>query len=535
MVVFFNNVAYTKNISAIIPAPSFEQRQEGVFNLTASTQIVSNQENSIAVKFIQNHILKATGVKLRKTSVINDKAIIFDLNVSLQEEHGEEGYSLKITNENIIITAATDAGLFYGTQSLRQLLPTNFENADGHSELKTNLSALKIVDKPRFKWRSYMLDEGRTFKGKYVVKKLLDQMALLKLNVFHWHLTEDWGWRIEIKKYPLLTSIGAYRADTQTGAPMDWDSTDMIGEPHGGFYTQDEIKEIVAYAADLNITVIPEIGMPGHVSAAVVAYPFLGTITKDQEVPTTWGVKDVIYNISDPKVMDFIHDVLSEVMSLFPSQIIHIGGDEARYGDWEKSAEIKAYMKELGVETPASLQVQFNNNLSEYLAQNGHRMMGWTEIMGIHLPRGENTDMDEATTALDKDAIVQFWLGTPEQMTEAAMKGHDIVNSETEYTYLDYTYEMISLEKAFRFNPVPEGLSAEYHDKIIGTGTQMWGEFIPTVSRLEQQTYPRIAANASVAWTEKKNMDYDHFISSMESLRKRWDAHNIDYAVEEIK
>ncbi len=428
-------------------------------------------------------------------------------------------YELKVNSQGINITSASEQGLFYGVQTLRQLV-----SSDGH------IPYLEIKDAPRFGWRAFMLDEGRYFKGKEQVFKMLDEMARLKMNIFHWHLVDDQGWRIEIKKYPLLTEVGSKRPSTQVG-PLRWDSPIQSGEPHEGFYTQEDIKEVVDYAAQLHITIVPEIEMPGHSSAAIAAYPWLGSSGKTIEVPIWFGVSRDIYNVADPKVYDFLTDVLDEVITLFPSKVIHIGGDEAKYDHWENSAGIKKYMKDNNLKTFADLQVFFTNRISQYLESKGRRMMGWNEILGqrVHEYQTEK-EIQDVEEELSKNSVVHFWKGDIALMQSAAESGYDIVNSIQTDTYLDYSYETTPLKKAYDFEPVPLGLKAKYHNKIKGLGCQMWGEWIPKSGYMDFMIFPRIAAYAEVGWTPKGNKDYEAFKGALSNLFKVWQEKGIYHA-----
>jgi hexosaminidase len=372
-----------------------------------------------------------------------------------------------------------------------------------------------------------MLDEGRHFKGKEVVKQLLDEMARLKMNVFHWHLTEDQGWRIEIKKYPMLTEVGSYRDSTEIN---HFGSNEYDGKPHQGFYTQDDIKEIVTYAADRHIMVVPEIEMPGHASAAIAAYPWLGTTGKKIKVPCKFGVQYDIYNVADPKVVNFLTDVIDEVITLFPSPVFHIGGDEVRYDQWNESPMVQSYMKKNDLATPAELQVYFTNTVSNILASKNKRMMGWNEITGAKLHEYQSEkDTKEGNEKLAAGTIVHFWKGDSSLIVSTLKKGYEVVNSFHEYTYLDYDYKSIPMEKAYNFNPIPAGLPTELQSKVLGTGCQMWGEFIPTTESMNYKVYPRIAAYAEVGWTEAGNKDYQKFKLALANFLTRWSSMGIKY------
>lgn len=503
----------------VIPQPNEIVSNNGSFSHSGELSLSANNESldkllqyaSVALKdnFSGKVKLAKSKTKANVRLVLNDKT----------KNKAEGAYNLLVDKKGVRITAAKEQGLFYGLQTLLQMLKADKSDALGYVE---------IADEPRFEWRAFMLDEGRYFKGKEQVMKLLDEMARLKMNIFHWHLVDDQGWRIEIKKYPLLTEIGSKRPSTQVG-PRKWDSPIQSGVPHEGFYTQDEIKEIIKYAADRHITIIPEIEMPGHASAAIAAYPWLGSSGKEIEVPINFGVSEDIFNVADPKVYAFLTDVLDEVMELFPSKVIHIGGDEAKYEHWGKSDVIKKYMKENNLETFADLQVEFTNRISQYIESKGRKMMGWNEILGqnVHEYQAETEKGEEE---LSKSSIIHFWRGDIKLMTEAAAEGYDIVNSLHTETYLDYSYNDISLERAYNFNPIPESLDEQYHDRIIGTGSQMWGEWIPTSGYMDYMTFPRIAAYAEVGWTQPKQKDFDKFLGSLSGLMKIWKAEGIYFA-----
>jgi hexosaminidase len=430
---------------------------------------------------------------------------------------GDEGYTLSSHKNIITIISQTNAGAFYGIQTLLQLVKNG------------RVNSFHINDQPRFKWRAYMLDEARYFQGKATVKSLLDEMAKLKMNIFHWHLTDDAGWRIEIKKYPLLTEVGSKRTSSQTNDNgKKWDSETFDGQPHEGYYTQEDIKEIVSYAQKLNITIMPEISMPGHASAAVASYPWLGTLTTPIKVPTKFGVVKTVYNPANEKTILFIEDVLNEVSMLFPSETIHIGGDEVKFEQWQSSPQITKYMKKHNLETYSDVQVKFTNDISKYIEEKlGKRMMGWNEIMGLQVHDWAK-DRKNATTKLSEKAIIHFWRGTPENFKQAIDAGHQIVNSEHVNTYLDYTYDEINLEKAYAFNPVPKELSAIEATQILGLGTQMWGEWTPTAAEVYSQTFPRIAAFAETGWTTQENKTYARFSAAVSTLIKEWQSRGIN-------
>ena len=507
----------------IIPRPNKIELAKGQFALDKANAIQYTSGAEKEAAFLEKALQEKYNLNLSTNAGKAKKnTISLELDKKLSKDLGREGYRLTVSPTQVTIKAATEAGVHYGIRSLLQALHT--------SEGKF-MPAVAIEDKPRFEWRAFMLDEARHFKGKEEVKLLLDEMARLKMNTFHWHLVDDQGWRIEIKKYPKLTEVGSVRKSTAVGEKK-WNSNKQSGEPHSGFYTQEEIKEIVAYAAERHINVVPEIEMPGHASAAIAAYPWLGTDNQNIEVPVKFGRFYDIYDVTSPKVQEFLHDVLQEVFALFPSKVIHIGGDEVGYEAWEKSKQVNAYMKEKGLKTYADLQVHFTNNISRYIEQNGRRMMGWNEIMGINIHHDfEEKKADaNAETELAKNVVVHFWKGDVELITQAASKGYQLVNSLHSMTYLDYNFSSIPLQKAYSFDPVPQELAKEYHQNIIGTGSQMWSEWIPTRGEMHYQVFPRLAAYAEVGWTQPENKNYEQFRNALLPLLKVWEGRGIHFA-----
>jgi hexosaminidase len=506
----------------ITPYPNQLVAKEGFFSLAASSRIVYDKACEKEAIFLQQQLQQEQHLTLEL--VKNKKKPLREGDILLTVESTEnaksaEAYTLLVDNKNIQVRGTGTAGVFYGIQSIRQVISNN------------QVPSLEINDAPRFGWRAFMLDEGRYFKGEKVVKDLMDEMAILKMNTFHWHLTDDQGWRIEIKKYPDLTRIGSKRKESEIGT---WLSNKFDSTVHEGFYTQKQIKDIIQYAAERHITIIPEIEMPGHASAAIASYPWLGTENKQIEVPTRFGIQTNVYNVANPKVSQFLHDVLAEVMEMFPSKIVHIGGDEVLYDQWKASEEVATYLKNNQLKSPADLQISFTNGISNYLQQNGHRMMGWNEILGGHHQNNDSLDA-QVQQKLSPDVIVHFWTGDPEIVTRAVEKGYDVVNSYAYGTYLDYDYELISLEKAYSFEPVPAKLPENLQKKILGLGCQMWGEWIPTVEKMNGQVFPRIAAYAEVGWTTNPNKNYGRFKQNLNGyLKNRWIAKGISFPQDQI-
>ncbi len=506
----------------LIPQPAEIILRQGHFQLNEELAVYASNISLFRLVDYTIEILKEDlGVAAKVSSGQEESNTLQLLLDGSFENKTPEAYTLEISPKGVKIVSLTPQGLFYGVQTFRQLAASN-----GSSR---TIPSLLIHDAPRFPWRAFMLDEGRYFKGKEQVFKLLDEMARLKMNVFHWHLVDDQGWRIEIKKYPLLTEIGSKRPSTQVG-PLKWKSPIQSGEVHEGFYSQDEIGEIVEYAAERYITVVPEIEMPGHSTAAIAAYPWLGTSAQAIDVPIVFGVGKDVYNVTDPRVYRFLTDVLDEVMDLFPSKVIHIGGDEVKYDHWKNSEPIQQYMQENGLETPADLQIHFTNRISQYMESKGRRMMGWNEIMGHNLHEYQTAEDTEVKEKLAGTSVIHFWKGDIRLVNAAVEGGFDIVNSLHTETYLDYSYHNIPLERAYRFDPVPADLSKKHHHKVLGMGCQMWGEWIPTSGYMDFQVFPRIAAYAEVGWTPAGQKNFTGFMDALPRLLNIWKQRGIYYA-----
>ena len=421
------------------------------------------------------------------------------------ERLGDEGYVLDVTPEGIILTARAPAGFFYGIQTLRQLLPPEAETTSPTPEHPWRIPAVHVEDLPRFSWRGMHLDVARHFFPAADVKRFLDLMALLKLNTFHWHLTDDQGWRIEIKRYPKLVEIGSRRAESpKAGARTEGDAT-----PHEGHYTQDEIREVVAYAAERFITVVPEIEMPGHAQAAIAAYPELGNTGEPLEVRTRWGVSRHVFNVED-ETFEFLENVLDEVMALFPGTFVHIGGDECPKDEWKASAKAQARMKAEGLEDEHELQSWFIRRIETVLAAHGRRLIGWDEIQEGGLAPG---------------AAMMVWRSV-QYGIEAVRQGHDVVMSPTSHCYFDY-YQgdrrhepeaiggLLPVERVYAFEPVPPGLTAEEARHVLGAQGNLWTEYMRDFDHVQYMALPRAAALAEVVWSPASRRDLDDF-------QRRW-------------
>ena len=432
---------------AIIPYPNEVIPGEGEY------KIKSNISLSLPARFkSESHIIRQN---FKDRFHVNCKdSRNGNIIVSYDKDIAVEGYQMEVGQTSINISASTKSGVFYALQTMFQLMRLS---GDG----SYIVPSLKINDKQAFSWRGFMHDDSRQFRGKEFIKQTLDEMAILKMNIFHWHLTDDNGWRVEIKKYPLLTEIGAWRDSTHIKDPatgMSWNSPCFDPNPHGGYYTQDDIKEIVDYATERHITVIPEIEMPAHTQAAIAAYPWLGIIGTEDKVRCSVGKTDAALDITNSKVYEFIFDVLDETMNLFPSKVIHIGGDEVNFDLWKNDEKISKWVEENGYNGFAAAQVDFTNKISQYIEKKGRRMMGWNEILGesVHDYHKEQ----DSNVKLSGSSVIHFWQGNVSMIRKAVENGYSVVNAHSFYAYLDY--ENTSLEKCYGFNPIPEGINDEY-------------------------------------------------------------------------
>jgi len=500
----------------VIPYPNKLVEAEGVFECKAHLTVTIPEEFKQEIELMTSILADDYFIKLIPS--VNGR-LIFKQNKQL----GQEAYKLTVTREKILAEASSATGCFWAFQTIRQLMTLTGNGS-------YTIAGCQIEDQPAYPWRGFLLDEARIFKGKKAVKVLLDQMARMKMNVFHWHLTDDQGWRIEIKKYPLLTEIGAWRDSSQiTTAETGWTGHNYDPHPHGGYYTQNEIREIVSYAAKRHITIVPEIDLPGHSFAAIAAYSWLGTFDDAVRVwPSVGDITPGTLNVADDRVFQFIEDVMQEIMALFPGNVIHSGGDEVDYSPWKKSQTATALMKKEGLVNYSDLQMYFSNRLAGFLKENDRRMMGWNEIMGKNIhPTLWNED--DANQALSKSVIIHFWEGDPVQIREAMEKGFDVVNSDRHFTYLHYTYDYLSLEKAYSFVPTPKDVNPELAKHLLGPECAMWGERLFKLSDLYRQAFPRIAAYAEVGWTNESNKDYTRFVQSLDKLKRVWDFNGITY------
>lgn len=430
---------------------------------------------------------------------------------------GTEGYSLKVSPESLVLKAAKPAGIFYGIQTIRQLLPPAVESFQSARRTRFAIPSVEITDKPRFPWRGMLLDVSRHFFPKEDVEHFLDLLAMHKMNTFHWHLVDDGGWRIEIKKYPKLTDVGAWR----TWTPAVWDyqnlefpGTDSRKRVYGGFYTQHDIREIVRYAAERHITVVPEIEMPGHSMAAMSSYPELKC--NDASVAGFKAQTGMpfpnVYCAGKEKSFEFIENVLDEVIDLFPSEFIHIGGDEVDKYLWQHCSDCKARMAEEHLKTPEELQSYFIRRIDKYLTSKGKRLIGWDEIL---------------EGGLAPNAAVMSWRGIDGGVA-AARAGHDVVMTPTARCYFDYSYNDIPTKHVLGFEPIPDTLTPEQAKHILGGQCNLWTEWVPDRTTAEQRLFPRLVAMSQVLWSQKQE-NPEAFMNRLEPYYARLDTLGLNF------
>lgn len=499
---------------SLIPLPAKLQLADGTFKVVDDTPIVIPTHDPAARQdalYLVDLLARTRGLHLQVTENTQaSRAIVFSRDPRAMVSHAE-GYTLDVTRQGVRIVARDDAGLFYGAVTLWQLL-----TPDAHQG-PVDVPALRISDWPRFAWRGLMLDSARHFQNVAEVEQLLDQMAQHKLNVLHWHLTDDQGWRIEIKRYPELTRVGAWRTPPDAGHD---------GEPvrYGGFYTQDQIRDVVAYAAARHITVVPEIDMPGHAQAVVASYPQFGVTGKRPQVSVDWGVNPYLYNVDDA-TFQFIDNVLDEVMALFPSHYIHVGGDEAVKDQWKASRVIQAKIRALHLKDEDALQGWFIGRVGSYLAAHGRRLIGWDEILDGGVPA---------------DATVMSWRGT-DGAIKAAQLGHDVVMSPSPDLYLDSVQSdqpdeaagrnpVRDLASIYAFNPIPASLNAAQAAHVLGAQANAWTEHMPTMQHVEHASFPRIDALSEVDWSPSSVLNWKDFLARLPAQLERYADQQVAHA-----
>ena len=487
----------------VVPLPQKIEVQKGEpFVLNGDVQILASDGLQREALFLQQYLKELKGLDLPMAAKKEKKQRYIELSVNPKMAE-KEGYVMTVSAKGISIVGGSGAGVFYGIQTLRK-------------SLAGQLPAAVITDSPRFSYRGMHLDCSRHFWSVAFVKKFIDLLALHNMNTFHWHLTDDQGWRIEIRKYPELTTIGSQRSGTVMGTNSDLDD----GIPHGGYYTQAEAREIVSYARDRHITVIPEIDMPGHMLAALACYPELGCTGGPYQVGHYWGVYTDVLCVGNPKVYEFVEGVLTEIMDMFPSEVIHIGGDEAPTDKWEACPKCQA----LGL-AKDGIQAYFTRKVFDFLTAHQRRAMGWDEILD----------------GCPQDAMIMSWRGSAPGAKAAAL-GHDVVMTPTSHVYFDYLQSeeaeheptrcsgFIPVEKVYTLEPAPDTLSVEARKHILGAQANLWSEYLLTEGSVEYQALPRMSALAEVLWTQPERKDYEAFKQRLTQFTSLFEFYHYQYA-----
>ncbi|WP_316838967.1 beta-N-acetylhexosaminidase [Pedobacter gandavensis] len=498
----------------IIPQPlEVISTSKGNFNLSDKTPVVFKQQSlQKSASFLNAYLSKFYGFSLKHNKGTAIKGIYLSLGNKTSSTPGN--YALQVKKEGVFITAETEEGIFYGIQTFIQLLdPTTKEKTIA-------IPFVQIKDEPRFQYRGMHLDVARHFSPVSFLKKYIDYLALHKMNYFHWHLTDDQGWRIEIKKYPKLTELGSIRKGTITGFLPGNGNTNT---PHGGFYTQEEIKEVVKYAADRYITVIPEIEMPGHASAALTAYSYLGCTGGPYKVQETWGVFDDVFCAGNEQTFAFFQDVMDEVVALFPAKYIHIGGDECPKTSWKKCPKCQQRMKDHQLKDEHELQSYFVQRMEKYINKKGKSIIGWDEIL---------------EGGLAPNATVMSWRGEAGGI-EAAKQNHYAIMTPGNYMYFDYAPAakrdsltmpgMTTLEKVYSYEPIPADLPLESRKYILGAQANVWTEYMNNPSKIEYMIFPRMSALSEVVWSSKENRNWDDFQKRLKQQFNRYELWKANY------
>jgi len=511
---------------ALIPLPQKMECREGAFTLQPRMRILTDIPARDTGQYLAERLGKATGYSLKIATSAGAqpaKGTILLTTKDAKPGLGAEGYELTVTPDSIVVRAGKSAGLFYSVQTLLQLMPPEVFAATTAPGVDWKIPCIQIEDQPRFKWRGFMLDVARHFFTKDEVKQMVDALALHKLNTLHLHLTDDQGWRIEIKKYPRLTQVGAWRKDAGFGLDPKASTTYGPDGRYGGYYTQDDIREIVAYARGKHITIVPEIEMPGHASAALAAFPELSCNGGPYTPNAEGGVFAGVYCAGKDETFEFLQNVLAEVRQLFPGQYIHIGGDEVPKDNWAKCPRCQARMKQEGLKNEHELQSYFVRRIEKFVNAEGRNLIGWSEIR---------------EGGLAQNAVVMDWIGGA---VEAATAGHDVVMSPTGYCYLDYYQSTnhatepkaiggyLPLSKVYSLEPIPANLDAQYQSHILGAQGNLWTEYVPNFRHAEFMAFPRLCALAEVAWSPKASRDWTDFSRRLQTQFQRFDQLGINY------
>ena len=545
LICLFSLTGIAQEIS-LIPQPAVMKVNDGKFLFKGKVvvcypKIKESGIDAVVEKFVKE-MNTTTGVKVVKNRLKNGKKLGFDvlksnkkgdahIVLSLDENMGAEAYKLSVEPKRIDITAATAAGFFYAFQTLKQLMPRNVMAGVPDKNVKEwSVPAVFIEDEPRFGWRGFMLDEGRHFYGKEEIKKILDVMAAYKMNRFHWHLTEDQGWRIEIKKYPKLTEVGAWRDSKVLG----WGDVKPDGQRYGGYYTRKDVKEIVEYAKKRFIEIVPEVDIPGHSQAAVASYPeFLSCDPENKHEVWLWqGVSGDVINVANPKAVQFAKDVVDELIELFPFGYIHLGGDECPTGKWERNAECQALLKEIGSTNYRDLQIHFYRQIKEHIAQKPadkqRKLIFWNEVLHGN------------TEPLGDDITIMAWIGADRAAVDAVKRGMNTIlspqipyyinrrQSKLETEPLSQGYGDETVERVYSYKPMND-VPAELHPKYMGVQANFWTEWVEEPEVVQYLMLPRLAAVAEAGWTPAEKRDYNDFLQRLQGEAKYYQLKGVDY------
>ena len=514
--------AFAADTPALIPLPQNMECREGAFKLEPKTRILTDAAARDTGQYLADRLSKATGYGLKvatSTKAGPAKRAILLTTKNAKAALGAEGYELTVTADSVVVRAGKSAGLFYGVQSLLQLLPPEVFAPQSVQGVNWTMPCVAIEDQPRFKWRGMLLDISRQFFNKAEVKKVLDDLAFHKLNTFHWHLVDDQGWRIEIKKYPRLTQVGAWRDGI--GFDMDPKASTAYGPDgrYGGFYTQADIREVVAYATARHIMIVPEIEMPAHSGAATDAYPEFRCVRSTNNLQ---GIDPGVYCAGKDATFEFLQNVLAEVIELFPGQYIHIGGDEVEKAAWKQCAKCQARIQAEGLKDEKELQSYFIRRIEKFINGQGRVLIGWSEIL---------------QGGLAPNAVVMDWTGGAE---EAASAGHDVVMSPTSACYFDMAQADPSLEpkaqpgyrpldSVYAFEPISAKLDPKFHSHILGAQGNLWTPYIPSLKHLEYMMFPRLTALAEVTWSPKEARNWEDFNRRLPVQFQRFAQLGINY------
>ncbi|MCX6926657.1 MAG: beta-N-acetylhexosaminidase [Verrucomicrobia bacterium] len=519
-------MAAEPTLPALIPLPQSIESREGAFKLQPKTRIQTDTAARETGNYLAERLGKATGYSLKVDTSAKPqpaKGAILLTTKDAKPSLGAEGYELTVGTNSVVVRAGKSAGLFYGVQTLLQMLPTEVYAAQPVAGVDWKVPCFRIEDQPRFKWRGLLLDVARHFFTKEEVKQLVDAMALQKLNTLQLHLTDDQGWRIEIKRYPQLTQIGAWRKDAGFG--LDPKASTAYGPDgrYGGYFTQEDIRELVAYARGRHITIVPEIEMPGHASAALAAFPELSCNGGPYTPNAEGGVFAGVYCAGKDETFEFLQNVLTEVRQLFPGAYIHIGGDEVPKDNWKKCARCQARIKELGLKNEHELQSYFVHRIEKFINGQGRNLIGWSEIR---------------EGGLAQNAVVMDWIGGA---VEAASAGHDVIMTPTGFCYLDYYQSTnhatepksiggyLPLSKVYSLEPIPANLEPQYRAHILGAQGNLWSEYIPNFKQAEYMLFPRLCAIAEVTWSPQVARNWEDFTRRLGTQFQRFDQFGVNY------